>query len=61
MFLAQKMYRPSVYLIYLLYRPSVYFKDGLMLYVFESLKWKSKIKFENPNKKCLKFGITLGK
>ena len=38
-----------------MYSPSVFFKDGLMLYVFESLKWKEKFNLkthethESPN------------
>ena len=29
-----------------MYSSSVFFKDKLMLYVFKSLKWKTKIQFE---------------
>ena len=32
-----------------------------MLNVFESLKWKAKIWFENPDCKFLKFGLPRGK
>ena len=41
--------------------PSVFFKDGLMIYVFESPKWKAKIQIENPDWKCLKCGLPWGK
>ena len=44
-----------------IYSTNVFFKDGMMLYVFESLKWKAKIWFENPDWKCFKFGCPWGK
>ena len=43
-----------------MYSPSVFFKDGLMLYVSESLKLTAKILFENLDWKCLKFRLPLG-
>ena len=43
-----------------MYIPSVCFQDGLMLYVFKSLKGKAKILFENPDWKCWKFGLPCG-
>ena len=38
-----------------------FFKEGSMLYIFESLKWKAKIELENQDCKCLKFGLPWGK
>ena len=43
-----------------MYSPSVGFQDGLMLYVFKSLKGKAKILFENPDWKCWRFGLPCG-
>ena len=43
------------------YSPSALFKDGLKLYVFKSLKFKTKFKFEKKGLNCLKFGLQGGK
>ena len=44
-----------------MYSPSVFLKDGLNLYVFESLKLKLKLAFEEKLLECLKFGLSCGK
>ena len=44
-----------------MYNPSVLFKDGLKLYVFESLKLKATFYLKKKDLECLKFGLQGGK